>query len=796
MVNYKDTVNYKLFSEGGAFLQQLKIMDHKQFVAKQLVAEHKQFVAKHHEQFVADYEQFVAEQEQFVAEQEQFQFVAEQEQFVAEHKQFVAKHHEQFVADYEQFVAEQEQFVAEHKQFVAKHHEQFVADYEQFVAEQEQFVAEQEQFVAKHMAQYPVVSFNFSQVSVSDMENFRKTLSDAIVTALLKFKIEAHDGEAIKPYLTYAEDLSVLGDNYFLRCGSIVLEYLYDKYGSKCIVLIDEFSRIPQAFLEKFISTSQSTTSTSSGDVDNAIIELYGLFLASFLKGNIYLKASFLFGIIRFGSGVATHCNNIHVEFFSNNKTLAQNFGLTKDQVRSLLEKNPCPLTLESLEENFNGYTVGGDEQQTVFATDPVLKSIEYGVLYDEWVPGINQEIVKGAFSYGHPIGCDVLRLIFGTLEAIKFEQKPKLQLTSLSTLKRQIKHLQDGVCGVDPSCNLQLPRSSMVDMRDELTQYLYELGYFTKKRSEGRNIHVAIPNVQVRLLLERWVRENCRAKWTSNTDDIETLCDTFKNLDNTQESVDNFASALAKFFSPFSKMIRGEATFEGLFFSYLCCYIELKHQLRQGAKATGDLRKLDFYALFKEVKKAVVVENKYNRSSKHAVKDALLNNRHLILEKLDSSEGFSKMILGINYGKNKDLARPACLPTESVFYKNKDFEGYHPFVAGWGYTKEGGEKSNKLMQLQVPLLSTEECASLIASSGAMRLHEDSFCAYEEGKDSCQGDSGGPLMLFMDSKYYLYGVVSYGNGCARKNNPGVYNKVHTHLKWITGLLESARSDTT
>ncbi|XP_072158377.1 venom protease-like isoform X1 [Bemisia tabaci] len=142
------------------------------------------------------------------------------------------------------------------------------------------------------------------------------------------------------------------------------------------------------------------------------------------------------------------------------------------------------------------------------------------------------------------------------------------------------------------------------------------------------------------------------------------------------------------------------------------------------------------------------------------------------------------------------DLARPACLPTESVFYKNKDFEGYHPFVAGWGYTKEGGEKSNKLMQLQVPLLSTEECASLIASSGAMRLHEDSFCAYEEGKDSCQGDSGGPLMLFMDSKYYLYGVVSYGNGCARKNNPGVYNKVHTHLKWITGLLESARSDTT
>lgn len=44
------------------------------------------------------------------------------------------------------------------------------------------------------------------------------------------------------------------------------------------------------------------------------------------------------------------------------------------------------------------------------------------------------------------------------------------------------------------------------------------------------------------------------------------------------------------------------------------------------------------------------------------------------------------------------------------------------------------------------------------------------------GKDTCQGDSGGGL-YFKDTvnntaKFVVAGVVSYGNGCARVNQPG------------------------
>lgn len=56
------------------------------------------------------------------------------------------------------------------------------------------------------------------------------------------------------------------------------------------------------------------------------------------------------------------------------------------------------------------------------------------------------------------------------------------------------------------------------------------------------------------------------------------------------------------------------------------------------------------------------------------------------------------------------------------------------------------------------------------------------ICAgYKDGgQDSCKGDSGGPLVV----AGVLYGVVSFGEGCARKATPGVYTNVIYYRKWI------------
>jgi len=57
------------------------------------------------------------------------------------------------------------------------------------------------------------------------------------------------------------------------------------------------------------------------------------------------------------------------------------------------------------------------------------------------------------------------------------------------------------------------------------------------------------------------------------------------------------------------------------------------------------------------------------------------------------------------------------------------------------------------------------------------------FCLYFVS--SIKGDSGGPLMkVTKQNRVMLIGIVSSGNGCARKGYPGIYTKVSSFRTWI------------
>ncbi|XP_059611209.1 transmembrane protease serine 9-like [Phlebotomus argentipes] len=133
------------------------------------------------------------------------------------------------------------------------------------------------------------------------------------------------------------------------------------------------------------------------------------------------------------------------------------------------------------------------------------------------------------------------------------------------------------------------------------------------------------------------------------------------------------------------------------------------------------------------------------------------------------------------------------CIPTQPPVL-TRNFEGYSPFVAGWGRTQEGGKSATVLQELQLPVLKNSECMERYRDVRKLisdkQFDDGVLCAgfLEGGKDSCQGDSGGPLMIPIRSDgvflYYQIGVVSYGIGCARANIPGVYTRVQTYSQWI------------
>ena len=104
--------------------------------------------------------------------------------------------------------------------------------------------------------------------------------------------------------------------------------------------------------------------------------------------------------------------------------------------------------------------------------------------------------------------------------------------------------------------------------------------------------------------------------------------------------------------------------------------------------------------------------------------------------------------------------------------------------VMGFGDLKDGGEiYPTFLQEVNVPFVTHSKCNQQYGG----RIDQTSMlCAgYDQGgKDSCQGDSGGPIVRVVNGVHTQVGVVSWGDGCALANKPGVYARTSAQIKWI------------
>jgi secreted trypsin-like serine protease len=101
---------------------------------------------------------------------------------------------------------------------------------------------------------------------------------------------------------------------------------------------------------------------------------------------------------------------------------------------------------------------------------------------------------------------------------------------------------------------------------------------------------------------------------------------------------------------------------------------------------------------------------------------------------------------------------------------------GVMVLATGWGALTEGGASPIDLMMVTIPVAPTSNCNDSNSYNGAITA--TMLCAGLEqgGKDTCQGDSGGPL-TGGNQNAVLYGITSWGRGCARPNFFGVYTNV-------------------
>uniref|UniRef100_A0A2K5EAE3 Serine protease 27 n=1 Tax=Aotus nancymaae TaxID=37293 RepID=A0A2K5EAE3_AOTNA len=135
----------------------------------------------------------------------------------------------------------------------------------------------------------------------------------------------------------------------------------------------------------------------------------------------------------------------------------------------------------------------------------------------------------------------------------------------------------------------------------------------------------------------------------------------------------------------------------------------------------------------------------------------------------------------------------PVCLPDPSVIFET----GMKCWVTGWGSPSEQDLLPNPriLQKLAVPIIDTPKCNLLYSKDAEFgyqpkTIKNDMLCAgFEEGKkDACKGDSGGPLVCLVGQSWLQAGVISWGEGCARQNRPGVYIRVTAHHNWIHQII--------
>ncbi|KAK3520228.1 hypothetical protein QTP70_019507 [Hemibagrus guttatus] len=156
-----------------------------------------------------------------------------------------------------------------------------------------------------------------------------------------------------------------------------------------------------------------------------------------------------------------------------------------------------------------------------------------------------------------------------------------------------------------------------------------------------------------------------------------------------------------------------------------------------------------------------------------HQEYDATTNNNDIALVQLSSAVTFN------------DYVMPVCLAASSSNFSG----GTNVWVTGWGdiASEVALSSPQTLQEVQVPIVSNSVCAESYPD-----LTDNMMCAglAQGGKDSCQGDSGGPLVVKDNGVWIQAGIVSFGNGCALPNFPGVYTRVSQYQDWINSRISS------
>ncbi len=224
---------------------------------------------------------------------------------------------------------------------------------------------------------YPVISISFRNYEKENWENGFKAIK-GIVKRLYsdyKFLTEKMDEIEIEEFNSVRRGL----DSVEWEASLINLsKYLYEYYGKKVVVLIDEYD---QPIIDSYVK----------GYYDKAI-SFFKSFYGLVLKDNEYLEMGVMTGILRVAKeNIFSGLNNIKVHSILN-KRFTEYFGVLENEVEKALKDFGLEYNLKDVQKWYNGYLFGNTQ---VYNPWSIINFLDEKRLGSYWVNTSGNSLIQ-----------------------------------------------------------------------------------------------------------------------------------------------------------------------------------------------------------------------------------------------------------------------------------------------------------------------------------------------------------------------------------------------------------------
>ena len=237
-------------------------------------------------------------------------------------------------------------------------------------------ISENEYF--KKQGTAPVISISFRNYDESSWENgfemIKNTISDLydefefVKENLSARKKEKYDSILFNRATEATWKLSLLD----------LTKYLYEYYGRKVVVLIDEYD---QPIIDSYVK----------GYYQEAI-SFFKTFYGVVLKDNNYLEMGIMTGILRVAKeNIFSGLNNLRVHTILDNR-FTEYFGITESEVEKALKDFNLEFELQDVQKWYNGYLFGDIK---VYNPWSIINFLNDEKLKPYWVNTSGNELIK-----------------------------------------------------------------------------------------------------------------------------------------------------------------------------------------------------------------------------------------------------------------------------------------------------------------------------------------------------------------------------------------------------------------